>query len=336
MSKKIALVGLGWAGQKHLDTLAGMSNVDIVAIADLNDARVKEQAAKHQAHAYTTWKQLLDGEKDLDGIVLATPPAVRLQPIAAICQRKLPMFCEKPAAANLSTALQAAAMIEAAGILNTVGFQYRWHPLATKMKELVAGRQRLFHRIIVAWPVLDWVAGGGVPKSLYSKAASGGPLVEQGVHFQDALRYITADEPAAVQGWAFLGPNHPAEGRDSEETTSLNIRHRSGLLTSHIQNWSFRAGPLLQTQIVGLDWELTWTMAGEGKLTGIIDGEPIDEPQPEGCDAHAAEIEGFVKAIIANDQSMLRSSYRDACQTLAVCETAQMAVQSGVPVAVPM
>jgi len=44
---------------------------------------------------------------------------------------------------------------------------------------------------------------------------------------------------------------------------------------------------------------------------------------------------GFVNAVQQNNQSLLRSSYADACKTLAVCEAANNAISSGsaVPIA---
>ncbi len=42
------------------------------------------------------------------------------------------------------------------------------------MKALLAGRTVLFTRIVVAWPVFDWVAQGRAPEHLLRKAHSGG------------------------------------------------------------------------------------------------------------------------------------------------------------------
>lgn len=330
MSLNVAVIGLGWPGKKHTESLNGLDGVRVCAVADLDEARVRAFAAEHGARAYRHWRELLDGETELDAVVLATPPIVRDEPIAAIAERGLPLFCEKPPAHDVATARAVTEVIERAGILNTVGFMYRWAPLASRFRELIADRPRLFARICVAWPVFGWVTQGLAPVGLFQKAKAGGPLVEQGVHFQDILRYITGDEPTRVMAMAELDDNYPTAERDAEETSAVVVRHASGMLTSHVHNWS-HAAKVLQLQIVGVDFDLTWSIH-DGPLVGQVDGTPIDES--DATDPYLEEIRGFVAAVRAQDQGLLRSPYRDAAQTLAVCDAAARAVLSGTAEAV--
>ena len=326
MSVKCAVVGLG-IGALHVSSLAKIPEAKLVAFADLDAARVQKFADEHGANAYPDWRAMLDGEPELDAVILATPAHVRMEPIRAICERKIALFCEKPPAVNLEEALRIRDVIAAAGVLNAVGFMYRWAPLADRMRELIAGRPQLFARGVIAWPVFEWVLNGGAPKSLYSKAACGGPLIEQAIHYQDVLRYITGDEPVSVQAMAELGNLYAQEGRDCEETTAYVLRHESGMLSTHIHNWSHK-GTVMDIQIVGENYDLTWHMKHEDmSLTGTTDGQEINEPGPS--EYYFDELVGFIKAVQQNDQSLLRSSYADACKTMAVCEAANNALASG-------
>jgi predicted dehydrogenase len=327
----VGMVGLG-IGQYHLRSLAAIPEAEIVAIADLLEDRLREQAARYGARPYPHWQAMLDAEPDLDAVILATPVPVRREPIRAICARGLALFCEKPPAGDLATALPIAGMIAQAGILNMVGFQYRWAPLAERLRSLVQGRALSFARIVVAWPVFDWVAAGTASAQLYSKAHCGGPLVEQGVHYQDVLRYITGDEPLVVQAMDELGQIEPLAGRDTAETTVLIARHASGMLSTHVHNWSHQ-GSLLQLQVVGRDVDLTWHMQQESRLVGAVEGRAIDER--DGSDPRLLEMRGFVDAVLRADQSQVRSTYLDACRTLAVCQAATTAAETGRPIHVP-
>lgn len=337
MSINIGIVGLGIGG-KHLSSLQRIPGAKLTAVADLSPERTAQAAAATGARTYTDWQAMLEGERDLDAVILATPALLRAAPIAAICERKLALFCEKPPSLNMDEATRIRDGIEAAGILNTVGFMYRWAPLAERMRTLVRDRDRLFARIVVAWPVFDWVMSGGAPRSLYSKTACGGPLVEQAIHFIDVLRYITGDEPVAVQAMADLGKIAPLDaestggGRDCEETTAYIVRHASGMMAAHIHNWTHREH-LLQIQIVGQEFDLTLNL-NEGALSlhGRIDGEVIDEKSD--ADHYFREIEGFVAAVEQRDQNLLRSPYADAYRSLAVCAAATTAVEQGGLVAI--
>jgi hypothetical protein len=79
---------------------------------------------------------------------------------------------------------------------------------------------------------------------------------------------------------------------------------------------------------VGEKYDLTWHMAkGSMKLVGTVDGQEVNQPGESEC--YFDEMVGFIKAVQNNDQSLIRSSYADACKTLAVCEAGTNAIASG-------
>jgi predicted dehydrogenase len=270
--------------------------------------------------------QLLQAEPNLDAVFVTADAATRLEPIRAVCDHGLALFCEKPPALDLSTAQEISHLIQHAGIINSVGFQYRWSAAATRMRELISARSPLFARMVVAWPVFDWVRDGKAPTRLYDKSVCGGPIIEQAIHYQDVLRYITSDEPVHVHAMAAIGRTQPIEGRDSEETTILTAHHASGMLSTHVHNWSHTEA-LLQLQLVGNEFDLTWHIHEGEHITGRLDGEDVDERYETDC--YVEEIRGFVAAVASDDRTLIRSTYADASQTLAVCEAAAHAVETG-------
>lgn len=327
MRIKCGVVGLGM-GAAHARSISQLPDAELVAVADLDEGRRNGHAEKYGARPYKDWQSLLEGEDELDAIVLATPAVVRREPIEAFCARKLALFCEKPPAISLEEGEKVSNIIEDAGVLNTVGFMYRWSPLAARFRELVFNRPKLFARGVVAWPVFSWVYDGHAPKNLLTKAASGGPLIDQAIHYQDVLRYITGDEPLDVQAYGTLGEIYPQNDRDSDETTAYILRHQSGMLSTHIHNWS-HAGTILQLQVVGKDYELTWHMNdNDMRLTGKVEDQIIEEASTHSC--HFEELKGFIEAVRQNEQSLLRSPYRDACQSMSVCLSTVQAVATGV------
>jgi len=328
MTVNVGIVGVGWAGQQHAKVLASLPDAAVVAGADPDQVRLEAFAKNHGARAYASADEMLTAESDLNAVIVAAEAAVRLEPIRSICDRRLAVFCEKPPALDLATAREVKGIIEQSGVINSVGFQSRWSRAAARMRELIAGRLPLFAQITVAWRVFDWVKDGSWSRRLYTKSGCGGPMIEQGIHYQDALRYMTGDEPVRVHAMAELGKTEPIEGRDCEETTVVLAQHAAGMLSTHVQNWSC-SRTLHRIQVVGDAFDLTWLLSEGDKVVGRIDGSEINETLD--ADPYVEEIRGFVAAVARNDQTIIRSDYADACKTLAVCQAAARAVETGLP-----
>ncbi|MCA1554070.1 MAG: gfo/Idh/MocA family oxidoreductase, partial [Chloroflexi bacterium] len=73
-----------------------------------------------------------------------------------------------------------------------------------------------------------------------------------------------------------------------------------------------------------LHLELTfdaWTVRGQ------MDGEPID--YRDTVSGYSEQVSAFVRAVQTNDQSLIRSSYRDALRTFATTLAANRSLVSG-------
>jgi hypothetical protein len=86
---------------------------------------------------------------------------------------------------------------------------------------------------------------------------------------------------------------------------------------------------LLQIHLVGNEFDLTWRINEGEVVVGRLDGEDVDERVE--ADAYVEEMKGFVAAVAAKDQSMLRSTYADACKSLSVCVAATRALETQSP-----
>ncbi|HZX74460.1 MAG TPA: Gfo/Idh/MocA family oxidoreductase, partial [Cyclobacteriaceae bacterium] len=79
---KLGIIGTGLRGQNHLELLLLRSDVDVVAICDINDRMLTDaqdlvkKSGKAMPKIFTgdvnAWKKLVE-IKDLDGVIIATP-----------------------------------------------------------------------------------------------------------------------------------------------------------------------------------------------------------------------------------------------------------------------
>jgi predicted dehydrogenase len=318
-------------GAVHADHVAQIPAARLVAVADPREDRRLAIATRHGVAAYRDWTEMLEAERGLDVLILATPPTIRRGPVSAACELRLALYCEKPPANEMAEARELTAAVERSKILNTVGFQYRWSPLADAMRSLVDGQSLSFARLLMAWPVFSWIAAGDAPRELLSRALSGGPMLSQGIHLQDVLRYITGDEPLEVAMWDGREATGDTFDDDSEETLALVAKHESGMLSTHIHNWSYR-GTLAELQLVGPDLDLTWHIEDRPRLIGQLQGKPVRKTST--VDMRRRALEGFVTAVGDGRQDLLRSPFRDACHSLAVCIAANEACDTSAAVQV--
>lgn len=102
MRKKIAVVGYGFiSGKGHVPAFLKRSDVEVVAVADICPAR-RELAQKDlpNARVYATYQELLEKEKDLDVVDIATPPYVHAEIAVAAREKRLPRALREAARAH--------------------------------------------------------------------------------------------------------------------------------------------------------------------------------------------------------------------------------------------
>jgi len=134
----MGLVGPGFVGMHHIDAVRRLGFVDVVAIADGNEALAREKAAAVGVpKAYGSFDELA-GDPDVDVIHNTTPnflhgPVIR----AAIAHRKH-IISEKPLASSATEAHALWSAAAEAGVVHAVTFNYRGNPLVQQARAMVA------------------------------------------------------------------------------------------------------------------------------------------------------------------------------------------------------
>ena len=92
-----AAVGVGGQGRSDLEMFTHFGYVKLVAVADVdaeNAARWKKEFP--DLRVYPDWRQLLDKEKNLDCLNVATPDHMHAPIAMSAMQRGLHVYCQKP------------------------------------------------------------------------------------------------------------------------------------------------------------------------------------------------------------------------------------------------
>lgn len=99
---RIAHIGLGGMGNQHMEWFAGLSDVEIVALCDLDKShldttmkKLKELQPNSAAKAYEDFRHVLD-RQDIDAVTIATPDHWHAQIATLAFQSGKDVYGEKP------------------------------------------------------------------------------------------------------------------------------------------------------------------------------------------------------------------------------------------------
>jgi len=133
-----AVIGLGWFGEVHVDTLANMPGIELAALCTRRPERLAELADRHNvARRYTDYRELLD-DPSVDVVGITTHIDDHRQIAIDALQSGKNVFLEKPMAPTVEDCDR---IVEAAGQasgLFMVGHICRFDPRVTRAKEAIA------------------------------------------------------------------------------------------------------------------------------------------------------------------------------------------------------
>jgi predicted dehydrogenase len=92
-----AAIGVGGQGGSDLEIITSHPFVKLVAVADVEaDRAARWKKEVPDLRVYTDWRELLDKEKELDSINVATPDHMHAPVAMTALQRGLHVYCQKP------------------------------------------------------------------------------------------------------------------------------------------------------------------------------------------------------------------------------------------------
>lgn len=132
---RLALVGLGWWGQKIATVLGAVpDDVKIVRAVEPDAAIARAFAEKHGVPVTGDLNDALTDDS-VEAVMLVTPHALHEEQVAACVANGKHIFCEKPIALTRAGAEKAVRSAEAAGLVLTTGHERRFEPPVAALVE---------------------------------------------------------------------------------------------------------------------------------------------------------------------------------------------------------
>ncbi|MEK7407608.1 MAG: Gfo/Idh/MocA family oxidoreductase [Acidobacteriota bacterium] len=230
---RVAHVGVGNRGSFLLRHMLKVPGVRVVAVCDIiqerADAAAKQVAdAGGSARTWTDFRKMLDQQKDIDAVVLATPDGTHKDLDLAILEVGKHLYAEKPLATTVEDCkMVVTAARQAKGIFQA-GFQLRHDPNRNAaMKHIHSGG---IGKVLMCHGIRH---GSDLPRNIpwyFDKTKSGDIVVDQGIHILDLFTWSIGTHPLRVMasGGTNLFINVPP-GRTVMDNYNLIFEYPNGV-----------------------------------------------------------------------------------------------------------
>ncbi|MBT3276195.1 MAG: Gfo/Idh/MocA family oxidoreductase [Spirochaetales bacterium] len=268
---RAGVVGLGM-GKAHIQGYRSHPNVDMIAIADLDQRKLDQVGVEFGINnRYTSTEEMLEKE-NLD-IVSIAPPNAPHKPLSLLAfDRGCNVLCEKPMALNAAEGAEMLAASESAGKRLGINFSFRFVPQSAALKREV--ESGVLGDIYFARS--EWHRRRGIPKLGgwfgQKKLSGGGPLIDLGVHRLDlALWLMGYPEPSWVMASTYnhLGTEIARENGadfDVEDLAVGLIKFHNGATLELEASWAanIKEKELMSTRLLGTKGGLIQRNLNEG------------------------------------------------------------------------
>jgi predicted dehydrogenase len=332
---RIALIGAGGIGKRHLEAMKGNPDYVVAAIADPSPAAAL--LAKEAGYPYfDDFKRALDETKP-DGAIVATPNQQHVVVGLACVARGIPVLVEKPIADSVAQANELVSAGAKAGVPILTGHHRRHAPILRRAAQAIGdgavGRVTAVSAVWLCRKSDDYYTLG------WRKEPGGGPVLINSIHDVDCLRMLCGDIDT-VQAMTANG----ARNFVVEDTAGAVLHFKSGAIGTLLVSdavpspWTWERGSY-ENSIWPHESENCYLIAGtHGTLSipslelwsqtsngGWMDPLRRDRFHYIPADVYAQQMHNFAEVIRGQAQPVMSGAEgaRTLATTLAIAESAK-------------
>lgn len=245
----IAIVGTGMIGAVHRRA-ALLAGAEVRGVAASSPQRAQEVAqAWNVAHAYRDIEEVVS-DPQVQVVHVCTPNHLHRAMAQAALEAGKHVICEKPLATTLEDAQALAALAARTGLVATVPFVYRYHPVVREARARIAqGELGPLHLIHGSY-LQDWLLDPASNNWRVDPSLGGTSRVfaDIGSHWCDLVEWVSGErfaevsaafatviaERGAVTGQSFTTPaaGGTTQAVSSEDVATAMLRTSAGTLAS--------------------------------------------------------------------------------------------------------
>jgi predicted dehydrogenase len=244
---KFALIGYGAIGRLRAQALGDTPGAKLGMIVESVPER-RAEASRLGVRTAASIDELVDS-KEIDAVIVSTPPNVHRQHCEQVLQSGKHVLCEKPLASTVEDCRHIIETARQQGCTLATGFNYRFYPAVSKARELIrAGR------IGDVTYVKSYTGHPGGPEFTHPwvhdpTVMGGGALMDNGIHAADLTLHFLGE---AVESFGF-GTEQVWQFPGSEDNGMVLMRSREGRLGMLHASWTEWRGYRFYVDIFGTE-----------------------------------------------------------------------------------
>jgi predicted dehydrogenase len=223
----VALIGLGNQGRALINAAVAIPQIRIQSICDVwayrrRTTKTYLETCKQQATDYEDYRELLQKEKGLHAVLIATPEHMHAEQTNTCLEEGLHVYCEEAMSNTLDGARSMVKAMRKTGKLLQIGYQRRSNPRYVHVRDRLLGEAKLAGRITQVSSQWNepWREDAGWPKRFamkddelkrygyasmhelrnwrFFKKFGGGPAMDYGAQQIDGLNWLLGAMPKSV------------------------------------------------------------------------------------------------------------------------------------------
>lgn len=224
MATKIAIVGAGLIGRRHIQLISESARCSLSGVVEPSQA-ARAFVEKSGAPVFDNLSDLLAHHRP-DGIILATPNQLHAEQALLCIDRGITTLVEKPLAHTSEAGAEICAAAKNARVPILVGHHRRHSPIMAEARSIIE-RGDLGRLVAIVGTTLFYKAEneGYFTEAPWRKEPGGGPILINLIHEVDAVRSLCG-EIVEVQAFS----SNAIRGFAVEDTAAVNFRFANGAL----------------------------------------------------------------------------------------------------------
>jgi len=232
---RFGMIGCGTvACYGHLPALTSTPEVELVAVSDLNEARLAELKEKYNLGAtYPDYHDLL-ARDDIEAVGIATPLDQHYPVVMDAAKYGKHAFCEKPIAETVEQGREMVTAMKQAGKLLAIDFEKRNSVPYPKMKELLD--KGAIGELKVMRFIGNWQGGRWASAERYRMLMTEGlgSIVDCGIHDFDLARWFSGSEFAEISSKGIYVEDYP-----NPDHVMATCKMKNGVLVLIEAGWAY-------------------------------------------------------------------------------------------------